>query len=159
MRRQPVDLTPLVQAIVSELREREPTRDVELVVPPALEARGDARLLQIALENLLRNAWKFTRQRPRARIEVGVARAEEAAYFVKDDGVGFDPTFATRLFQPFQRLHKASDFEGTGIGLAIVSRIVTGHGGRIWVDASLGDGARFSFTLEPPRKGGLPSTP
>jgi two-component system sensor histidine kinase/response regulator len=159
VRRQSVDLTPMVRAIVGELREREPARDVELVVPAALEARGDARLLQIAFENLLRNAWKFTRQRPRARIEVGIARAEEAAYFVKDDGVGFDPTFATRLFQPFQRLHKASDFEGTGIGLAIVSRIVTGHGGRIWVDASMGGGARFSFTLEPPRKTGIAGTP
>ena len=159
VRRQSVDLTPMVQAIVGELREREPARDVELVVPVALEARGDARLLQIALENLLRNAWKFTRQRSRARIEVGVARAEEAVYFVKDDGVGFDPSFASRLFQPFQRLHKASDFEGTGIGLAIVSRIVAGHGGRIWVDASMGGGARFSFTLEPPRKTGLGGPP
>jgi two-component system sensor histidine kinase/response regulator len=152
VRRLPVDLAPLVETVVKELREREPERAVEVVVPPTLEARGDARLLQIVLENLLRNAWKFTRERPSARIEVGVTNGAETVYFVKDDGVGFDPAFADRLFQPFQRLHGAAEFEGTGIGLAIVSRIIGGHGGRIWAQASRGGGAQFSFTLEPARR-------
>ena len=152
VRRLPVDLAPIVETVIRELREGAPARAVEVVVPATLEALGDARLLQIVLENLLRNAWKFTRERPSARIEVGVTRGAEAVYFVKDDGVGFDPAFAGRLFQPFQRLHGASEFEGTGIGLAIVSRIIGGHGGRIWAASSTGGGAQFSFTLEPSRR-------
>jgi two-component system sensor histidine kinase/response regulator len=147
VRREAVDLVPLVQAIVRELREGEPARDVEVVAPPALTAPCDARLVQIVLENLLRNAWKFTRQRPRARIEVGVTVGDEVVYFVRDDGVGFDPAYAARMFQPFQRFHTTSEFEGTGIGLAIVNRIVGSHGGRIWAEASVGGGARFAFTL------------
>jgi hypothetical protein len=150
VRRQLVDLAPMIGVIVAELREREPSRAVDLIVPPTLEARGDQRLLQIVLENLMRNAWKFTRQRASARIEVGVENRGESVYFVRDDGVGFDPAFAARLFQPFQRLHGAQEFEGTGIGLAIVSRVIARHGGRIWADSSVGAGARFSFTLEPP---------
>ncbi len=152
VRREAVDLLPIVQGIVRELREGEPGRDVEIITPPALAAQCDARLVQIVLENLLRNAWKFTRQRPRARIEVGVTVGDEVAYFVRDDGVGFDPTYAARMFQPFQRFHTTTEFEGTGIGLAIVNRIVGSHGGRIWAEASVGGGARFAFTLAaPPR--------
>jgi two-component system, sensor histidine kinase and response regulator len=147
VRRQAVDLAELARAVVDELRANDPARDVEFVAPPHLEARGDPRLLRIALENLLRNAWKFTRGRPRARIELGARAGEEPSYFVADDGVGFDPAFAARLFQPFQRLHEATQFEGTGIGLAIVNRIVGGHGGRIWADAAVDGGARFFFTL------------
>jgi len=151
VRRQPVDLAALGRAVVDELRANDPSRVVELVAPPRLDVRGDPRLLRILLENLLRNAWKFTGSRPSARIELGVERGGDATFFVADDGVGFDPAYASRLFQPFQRLHDAAQFEGTGIGLAIVSRIVGGHGGRVWADATVDGGARFSFTLGPSR--------
>jgi signal transduction histidine kinase len=157
VRRKPVDVGALAAEVVGELRAAEPAREVELVVAPGLSAMADARLLRIALENLLRNAWKFTRNRPRARIEVGARADGERAFFVKDDGVGFDPTYAARLFQPFQRLHRATEFEGTGIGLAIVNRIVGAHGGRIWAESSPDAGASFCFTLEPaarPRQAG-----
>jgi two-component system sensor histidine kinase/response regulator len=147
VRREAVDLAKLARAVVDELRANDPERDVVVEIEPGLEAQGDARLLQILLENLLRNAWKFTRKRPGARIELGAHRGAETVYFVKDDGVGFDPAFAQRLFQPFQRLHGAAEFEGTGIGLALVSRIVGGHGGRIWAEAAVNEGACFSFTL------------
>jgi two-component system sensor histidine kinase/response regulator len=150
LRRQAIDLAEIARPIGEELRSGDPNREVELVIPPRLEAMGDPRLVRIVLENLLRNAWKFTRTRPRARIELGSRRAEEVAYFVADDGVGFDPAHSERLFQPFQRLHGATEFEGTGIGLAIVSRIVTRHGGRIWAESRVGNGASFSFTLTPP---------
>jgi two-component system sensor histidine kinase/response regulator len=149
--RQAIDLAEIARPIGEELQSGDPTREVELVIPPRLEAMGDPRLVRIVLENLLRNAWKFTRTRPRARIEVGTRRDEETAYFVADDGVGFDPAYSERLFQPFQRLHGTTEFEGTGIGLAIVSRVVTRHGGRIWADSSVGHGASFSFTLAPSR--------
>ena len=154
LRRQPVDLSTIVSSIVSELREGDPSRDVEVVIPPRVQVQGDARLLRIALENLVRNAWKFTNKRPQARLEFGVADrttaglvSGEPTYFVRDDGVGFDPTFAGKMFQPFQRLHKTTEFEGTGIGLAIVSRIVRRHDGRIWADSAPDRGATFFFTL------------
>jgi two-component system, sensor histidine kinase and response regulator len=151
VQRQPVELGTMARAIIDELQQGDPARVVDFVVAPTLTAQGDPRLLRIALENLLRNAWKFTRTRPRARIEVGLRESAEPSFFVADDGVGFDPAFASRLFQPFQRLHGVTEFEGTGIGLAIVSRIVGGHGGRIWADASVDGGARFFFTLAPSR--------
>jgi signal transduction histidine kinase len=141
--RDPVDLGEIARAIVDELREREPDRKVELVVAPSLHATADARMMRALLENLLRNAWKFTATRSSAHIEVG---ARDGSFFVRDDGVGFDPRRAERLFQPFQRLH-GSEFAGTGIGLATVHRIVERHGGMIWADAAVGKGATFSFTL------------
>ena len=154
VRRQAVDLAALAGSIVDELREGEPSRVVELVAPPSLEVRGDPRLLRIAPENsacATPGSLHRRSARPRARIELGVRLGEETSYFVADDGVGFDPAFASRLFQPFQRLHEATQFEGTGIGLAIVSRIIGGHGGRIWADAAVDRGARFYFTLAPSR--------
>ena len=109
---------------------------------------GDGTLLRVALENLLRNAWKFTGKQPRARIEFGVAEREGTrAYFVRDDGAGFDKAYADKLFGAFQRLHGASEFEGTGIGLATVQRIVHRHGGRVWAQGRVGHGATFYFTL------------
>lgn len=113
---------------------------------------ADAGLARILLTNLLDNAWKFTRQRPQARIEVG--RTRNGVYFVRDNGLGFDMEYVDRLFVPFHRLH-GTEFEGTGIGLAIAKRVVTRHGGRIWVEAAPDRGATFYFTLAPPR----PSTP
>jgi hypothetical protein len=146
LRRRPVDLSALVTAIVEQLRADHGERQVTLVCPPAVEADGDDRVLRIALENLLRNAWKFTAQQAQATIEFG--RAPDGAYFVRDDGVGFDPTYAQRLFQPFQRLH-GTEYPGTGIGLAIVDRIIRRHEGRIWGESSPGKGAAFFFTLSP----------
>jgi len=154
LHRQPVDLSTIVSSIVTELREGDPAREVEVVVAPDVRVQGDPRLLRIALENLVRNAWKFTNKRPQARLEFGRSDGnvpggtpEEPTYFIRDNGVGFDPTFAGKMFQPFQRLHKVTDFEGTGIGLAIVSRIVRRHDGRIWAESGPDRGATFFFTL------------
>jgi len=154
LHRQSVDLSDIVSSIVTELRESDPARQVDVVIAPAVEVQGDPRLLRIALENLVRNAWKFTSKRPQPRLEFGAVdgnvpggTAGEPTYFIRDNGVGFDPTFAGKMFQPFQRLHKATDFEGTGIGLAIVSRIVRRHDGKIWADSGPDRGATFFFTL------------
>jgi light-regulated signal transduction histidine kinase (bacteriophytochrome) len=109
---------------------------------------GDSRLVTALLENLLGNAWKFTSKRAAARIEVGTERQEgETVYFVRDNGAGFNMEYAAKLFAPFQRLHSPAEFQGTGIGLSTVQRIVTRHGGRIWADAKLDQGATFFFTL------------
>ena len=122
---------------------------MELVSAPAISATADARLVGIVLDNLLRNSWKFTSKKPSGRIELGVKDGEdgEAIYFVRDDGAGFDPAYASKLFQPFQRLHTTAAFEGTGIGLAIVNRIVRRHGGRVWAESEPERGATFYFTL------------
>jgi signal transduction histidine kinase len=114
---------------------------------------GDARLLRILLENLLDNAWKFTSRQTDARVDVGSRDGSDGStiFFVRDNGVGFDPTYAAKLFAPFQRLHAASEFPGTGIGLATVRRIVHRHGGHVWIESEPGSGACVSFTLEPPR--------
>lgn len=144
----PVDLSAMAEEIVEGLREGDPGRQVEVEIEPALEVRGDKRLLGIALENLLRNAWKFTCRAEGARIEVGsVERDGERLWFVRDNGAGFDMADAGKLFRPFSRLHRAEDFPGTGIGLATVQRIVHRHGGRIWAEAKPGQGATFWFTV------------
>ncbi|MGH8059125.1 MAG: sensor histidine kinase, partial [Candidatus Entotheonellia bacterium] len=112
-------------------------------------ANGDAHLLRVALENLLANAWKFTSRRPRTRIEFGVTRENSAqAYFVRDDGAGFDMAYASKLFGAFQRLHSNKEFEGTGIGLATVKRVIRRHGGRVWAESAAGQGSTFYFTLQ-----------
>jgi len=143
-----VDLSALARRIADELRRSAPDRAVEFVIAPDLVARADPGLLQVALENLLGNAWKFTATRARARIEVGVAAHQgQPAYFVRDDGVGFDMRYADKLFGAFQRLHPTGEFPGTGIGLATVQRIVHRHGGRVWAEGAVGRGATFYFTL------------
>jgi len=139
------DLSALVAAIETELREGEPQRQVEFVIAPGLTIDTDAQLVRIALWNLLSNAWKFTGRRPHARIEFGMT--EQHAYFVKDDGAGFDMAYADRLFGAFQRMHGVAEFEGTGIGLATVQRIIHRLGGRIWAEAFPDRGATFYFTL------------
>lgn len=146
-KRQAVDLSEMATAILAEARGGDPARQVETVIQPGVTVEADPRLLRIALENLLRNAWKFTGKRADARIELGVRNDKEKTYFIRDNGAGFDPAFAARLFQPFQRLHTTSEFEGTGIGLAIVTRIITRHNGRLWAESAVGQGATFFFTL------------
>jgi len=148
MRHETVDLSALVRTIVAELRTQHPERQVEFVIAQEVTANGDARLLQILLENLLSNAWKFTSTHSHARIEFGVTGYEDKlAYFVRDDGVGFDMAYADKLFTPFQRLHTMTEFPGTGVGLAIVQRIVHRHGGIIWAEGAPEQGATFYFTL------------
>jgi light-regulated signal transduction histidine kinase (bacteriophytochrome) len=147
--RSPTDLAAIARHVVTRLRRDQPERDVDLIVPAELVAVGDVGLLKVALENLLANAWKFTGRRERARIELGAAARDGGpVYFVRDNGAGFNMEYATKLFAVFQRLHTASEFEGTGIGLAIVDRIVRRHGGRVWAEGGVGDGATFFFTLE-----------
>jgi PAS domain S-box-containing protein len=151
---QPVDLSKLAQHALKQLQEAQPTHRPSTVVEPGLQVRGDPGLLSVALENLLGNAWKYSSRRADAHIEFGhVAREGVTVYFVRDDGVGFDMKYAGKLFGAFQRLHSQSEFEGTGIGLATVQRIVARHGGRVWAEAEVGKGATFYFTIGPVGEG------
>jgi light-regulated signal transduction histidine kinase (bacteriophytochrome) len=148
MHRGHVDLAQVAREVVDELRRAEPDRSVEVVMAPSATARGDARLLRVALENLLGNAWKFTRRVAAPRLEFGSElRGGAPTFFVRDNGAGFDMKYAQKLFLPFQRLHDVTEFEGSGIGLATVDRIVHRHGGRIWGESRPGEGATFWFTL------------
>jgi light-regulated signal transduction histidine kinase (bacteriophytochrome) len=148
LRDQEVDLSALTTMILSRLQESEPERKVELRIRPGVVVSGDGQLLRIALENLLENAWKFSGKQPEARIEFGVTQASgEPTYFVRDNGAGFDMTYVDRLFGPFQRLHPQVEFPGSGIGLATVQRIIHRHGGRVWAEGLVGQGATFQFTL------------
>jgi two-component system sensor histidine kinase/response regulator len=152
LRQQEVDLSGLAQSILDRLREAEPGRIVDARVRPGVLVGGDGRLLRIALTNLLENAWKFTARQPAARIEFGMTTATgEPVYFVRDNGVGFDMAYVERLFGPFQRLHLASEFPGSGIGLATVQRIIHRLGGRVWAEGLVGQGATFYFTVGRPR--------
>jgi light-regulated signal transduction histidine kinase (bacteriophytochrome) len=149
--RKPVDLAALAQGIADELRQAEPDRSVEFVVAPDLKANGDPALLRVALHNLMNNAWKFTSRKPAPRIEVGEQNEKgERVYYVRDNGAGFDMAYASKLFGAFQRLHTVSEFPGTGIGLATVQRIVHKHGGRVWAEGAVDQGATFYFTLGGP---------
>ncbi|MDQ3136606.1 MAG: response regulator [Gemmatimonadota bacterium] len=148
MRDQEVDLSGLVTLWLERMREAERAREVQVKIRPGVMVAADGQLLRIAVENLLENAWKFTARTPAARIEFGQSNAGgEPAYFIRDNGAGFDMAYADRLFGPFQRLHLASEFPGTGIGLATVQRIIHRHGGRVWAEGMLGQGATFHFTI------------
>ena len=148
LRRELVDLGAMAEGIVQQLRKEDPERDVEFVTEEDLIAFGDANLLAVALENLLGNAWKFTQREPEARIELGAERRPEGpVFFVRDNGAGFEMAYADKLFGAFQRLHSPEEFEGTGIGLATVARIVHRHGGQVWAEGEVGEGAAFFFTL------------
>jgi PAS domain S-box-containing protein len=148
MRHQEVDLSALALSIATELQKTQPERQVEFQITPGLVANGDGRLLRIVLENLLGNAWKFTGNHPRAHIEFGITEHSGThAYFVRDDGTGFDMAYADKLFGAFQRLHAFHQFEGTGIGLATVQRIIHRHSGRVWAEGAVEQGATFYFTL------------
>jgi PAS domain S-box-containing protein len=148
MRRTAVNLSDLARRVADELQKGQPERRVDIAIAEDLVADGDGRLLRVALENLLRNAWKFTSKRPVAHIEFGASQDDgRRSFFVRDDGAGFDMEYAGKLFGAFQRLHSAKDFEGTGIGLATVARIVQRHGGRVWAEGAVDQGATFHFTL------------
>ena len=148
MQRQTVDLSALAQTIATLLQQTQPERQVEFVIAAGIIVNGDRRLLQIVLENLLANAWKFTGKLSQARIQIGVMQEQgQQVYFVRDNGVGFDMTYAERLFSAFQRLHSTTEFPGTGIGLATVGRIIHRHGGRVWANGAVGQGATFYFTV------------
>ena len=150
LRREVIDLSAVARGIVQKLERSQPERKVRFVAEEGVVAFGDASLLALALENLLGNAWKFTSKKEVATIEFGATPYEggDVAYYVRDDGAGFDPRYAEKLFGAFQRLHGAEDFEGTGIGLATVARIVHRHGGRVWAEGAVGEGATFFFTLK-----------
>src|SRR2546430_2724637 len=138
----------MAREIAAELQRATPDRHVEFTIAQGLEARGDTRLLRVALENLLGNSWKYTAKQPRPRIEFGSSEGNGGrAFLVRDNGAGFDMRYADKLFGVFQRLHSAAEFEGTGVGLATVRRIIARHGGRIWAEGAVEQGATFYFTL------------
>jgi PAS domain S-box-containing protein len=149
LNRQPVDLSALVHLISTDLQQNHPERQVEFVIAKGITVNGDDQLLRIVLENLLSNAWKFTSRRACALIEFGAAPQPDGstAYFVRDDGAGFNMEYAYKLFGAFQRLHSEKEFPGIGIGLATVQRIILRHGGRIWAESVVGEGATFYFTM------------
>jgi light-regulated signal transduction histidine kinase (bacteriophytochrome) len=143
-----VDLTGIARQSGARLREAHPQREVELLVDDGLVAVGDVRLLRAVFDNLLGNAWKFTGKCAHPRIEVGRRREDgHDVFFVRDNGAGFEQAYVHKLFGAFQRLHGATEFEGSGIGLATVQRIVRRHGGGVWAEGEVGRGAMFSFTL------------
>ena len=149
MSRQPVDLSSLAGKVAESLIQAHPGRKVQISIAPGMKVHGDSGLIRILLENLIGNAWKFTSRISEATIEVGSAGNDgRTSYFVRDNGAGFDMRYADKLFGAFQRLHSQSEFEGTGIGLSIVQRIVDRHGGRIWAEGKVHEGATFYFTLD-----------
>ncbi len=148
MRRRDFDLAEIARVVAAALSEAQPGRRVEFVVQPVMRANGDPNLVKIILENLIGNAWKFTSHTDAARIEIGSEERDgETSYFVRDNGAGFDMSYSDKLFKAFQRLHRVDEFEGTGIGLSIVHRIVMRHGGRVWAKSEPGKQTVFRFTL------------
>ena len=149
MQLQPLDLGAMANSVLDDLRHRDPQRDVSVRIETGLTAMADPGLLRLVFENLLGNAWKFTGKTAGASISVGMMRGvgSTSTYFVQDNGAGFDMEFSDQLFAPFQRLHRPTEFEGTGVGLATVQRVVHRHAGRIWAESSPGQGAKFFFTL------------
>jgi light-regulated signal transduction histidine kinase (bacteriophytochrome) len=149
MQRSDVDITALAKETADHLKKQQPDRTVRFLIQEGIRARADEGLMRIVFENLLGNAWKFTKNRSDALIEAGCAEeASRRVYFVRDNGAGFNMQGVRRLFNPFQRLHTRDEFEGTGIGLAIVKRVISRHGGEVWAEGREGEGASFYFTLE-----------
>ncbi len=148
LQRETVDVTGLAEEILAELRLSDPQRCVSCLIEPTMTVQADSQLLRVVLDNLLGNAWKYSAKKEKSCIEIGVDRSQgKDIFFVRDNGAGFDMSQAAQLFRPFQRLHEADDFKGTGIGLASVQRIIQRHGGQIWAEAQPGEGATFFFTL------------
>ena len=145
---QDIDLTAMTEAIVTEVQAAHPDRDVRVTIASGMRTHADARLMRLVISNLLDNAWKFTSRRTKAEVEVGVCAVPEGtAFFVRDNGAGFDQNYSSKLFGPFQRMHSEKDYPGTGIGLAIVQRVIARHGGKVWALSSLDQGATFLFSL------------
>jgi light-regulated signal transduction histidine kinase (bacteriophytochrome) len=143
-----VDLSNKASKAVEQFREMDQDRNVEVIVQEGLTAFADPRLIELALSNLLGNAWKFTSKKESARIEFGsIGEEGRTIYYVRDNGAGFDPAYAEKMFWPFHRLHTEQEFEGTGIGLTIVERVIRRHGGRVWAEGEVGKGATVYFTL------------
>ncbi|WDT71465.1 MAG: ATP-binding protein [Candidatus Manganitrophus sp.] len=150
VRREKVDLSRMVKEIAEELRKREPERSATFDIPEGLWVSADPQLIHAVLVNLIENAWKFTRNKSDAHIAFGQSEKEGVkVYYIKDNGAGFDMTYVNKLFTPFQRLHTPKEFEGTGIGLATVQRIIRRHGGEVWAEGKVGEGATFYFSLQP----------
>jgi light-regulated signal transduction histidine kinase (bacteriophytochrome) len=148
VRRSKINLSDFANEVINRLKKLKSARIIEWILPPVLAAEADPNLVRILLDNLLRNAYKYSAKQEQARIELGIFEVPgETIYFVRDNGVGFDPAYAHKLFKPFQRLHAGTEFEGMGIGLSIVRRIVERHGGRIWAESAPERGATFYFTL------------
>jgi signal transduction histidine kinase len=148
VKRAPVDLSAFAKNAADELRKSEPDRRVDFIIVNGVKVKGDPVMLRAVIDNLLGNAWKFTGKRDAGRIEFGVKKVDgKTAYFVRDNGSGFDMTYANKLFTAFQRLHGTTDFPGLGIGLATVQRIIHRHGGQVWAEGELEKGATFFFTL------------
>jgi light-regulated signal transduction histidine kinase (bacteriophytochrome) len=142
------DLGKLAESVVENIRRTSPGQSVEVVLPRGLRAFVDPNLIRIAFENLFENAWKFSSKKENARIEFGTLEQDgKTVFFIRDNGAGFDKTYAHKLFKPFHRLHTDAEFPGTGIGLSIVKRIIRRHGGTIWAESESGEGAIFYFTL------------
>jgi signal transduction histidine kinase len=150
MKREPVDLSAEAAAVAGELESRDPGRAVRFIIQGGIRVIADRSLIRAVLQNLLENAWKFTAHRDGAVIEFARMAGQDGMVccYVRDNGAGFDPAYAGKLFQPFERLHDAAEFPGTGIGLASVARIIERHGGRTWADGAVGHGATFYFTLD-----------
>jgi signal transduction histidine kinase len=148
LHRETVDLSQLAELVIADLHQKHPERDVQITVQPCIQVHGDRRLLADMLTNLIGNSWKFTAKTHGAHIEIGLANSGSMAkLYIRDNGVGFDMAFKQKLFKPFQRLHAPGEFEGSGVGLATVARIIERHGGEIQADATPGKGAVFYFTL------------
>ena len=151
MNRGEFDLSATARLVVANLTAFQPDHAVDLVIQPGLRCHGDRALIQVALENLLGNAWKFTRKQAHPRVEVGAdSQGGATVFFVRDNGAGFDMERAHRLFLPFERLHSEAEFKGTGVGLTTTRRVIERHGGKIWAEAVAGRGATFFFTVPAP---------
>lgn len=148
LKREPVDLALLARQVVHELRQTDPHRNVVFAISDSLGTHADAGLMRVALTNLLGNAWKYTGRREQALVSFGQEERDgQTVFYVRDNGAGFDMSYASKLFAPFQRLHSVREFPGSGVGLACVARVIHKHGGRIWADAKTGEGAAFFFTI------------
>lgn len=148
LRREPTDLALIAREVAHELRQSDPPRNAAFAISDSLEVLADPVLMRVALTNLLGNAWKYTARQRQALISFGKQpRTDQVVYCVRDNGAGFDMAYASKLFAPFQRLHSAREFPGSGVGLACVARVIHKHGGRIWADAKTGEGAAFYFTV------------
>ena len=148
LKKEDVNISQIIEEIIADFEESNPNRKVKFIIKKGVIVKGDSALLKLMIENLLSNAWKFTSKKDEAVIEFGVTTEKDICiYFIKDNGAGFDMEYTEKLFTPFHRLHSESEFPGTGIGLANVKRIVTMHGGEIWAEAKVGQGAAFYFTI------------